>query len=122
MTAMIIAAMVMIMVMTMVMVVVVVVVVIMIMAMLMRVIMAVMLVVMMQPLTQPRAARVFAEDERLDRHRHGVGRVADAAQVDVVEIPQHHTIDHQELAPDPQLVAQDVAERLGDVAVEHDIE
>ena len=51
----------------------------------MPVIMVVLMV--MQPLARTRTARVLAEDERLDRHRHRVGRHADAAEVDVVEVP-----------------------------------
>ena len=41
----------------------------------------------MQPLARPRPARVLAEHQRLDGDRHGVGRHADTAEVDVIEIP-----------------------------------
>src|ERR1700686_3392251 len=88
----------------------------------MRMVMVMLVIVMMQPLARTRAARILAEDERLDGHRHRVGRIADAAEIDVVEIPQHHAVDDEELAPDIHLVAQDVAERLRHVAVEHDVE
>ena len=41
--------------------------------------------------------RVFAEYQRFDGDRHGVGRHADAAEIDVVEIAQHHAVDGQDL-------------------------
>src|ERR1700722_132312 len=85
------------------------------MAMLMRMGIVMFMIMVMQPLARPRAARVLAEDERLDRHRHGVGRHADAAEVDVVEVPQHDAVDDEKLAGDAELVAQDVAGRLGAV-------
>ena len=78
--------------------------------------------VMMQPLARARAARILAEHQRLDGHRHGIGRHADAAEIDVIEIPQHHPVDDQELAFDMKLLAQDVAERVRHVAVEHNEE
>ena len=58
----------------------------------------VVIIMMMQPLARTRAARVFAEHERFDGHRHGVGRHADAAEIDIVEIPQHHAVDDQKFA------------------------
>src|SRR5262249_8205595 len=70
------------------------------MAMIVRVVMVVrmimVMIMMMQPLARARAARVLAEDERLDGHRHRVGGHPDAAEVDVVEVPQDHAVDHQE--------------------------
>src|SRR3984893_6295261 len=61
----------------------------MIMRMTVRMIMVVIMIMlmMMQALARPRAARVFAEHQRFDGARHGVGRHADAAEIDVVEIP-----------------------------------
>jgi hypothetical protein len=67
---------------------------------------------MMQPLARPRAARVLAEHQRLDGDRHGVGRHADAAEVDVVEVHQGDAVDDQDVARDIELLAQDGAERL----------
>jgi len=52
-----------------------------------RMVMLMIIIVMMQTLPRPRAARVFVKYERLDGDRHGVGRHADAAEVDIVEIP-----------------------------------
>ena len=80
------------------------------------------MLVVVQALVRSRAARVFVEHQRFDGDRHRVGRHADAAEVDVVEIPQHHAVDHQELAFDIKLVAQDMTERLRHVAIEHDVE
>ena len=56
-------------------------------AMIMRV--SVMLVgglVMVDALRRAAAARILAEQQRLDRYRHGIGRHADATEIDVVEI------------------------------------
>src|SRR5580693_3580358 len=47
------------------------------------------MLVVVQALVRSRAARVFVEHQRFDGDRHRVGRHADAAEVDVVEIPQH---------------------------------
>src|SRR5580692_4125829 len=63
--------------------------VVMMMAVRMTVRMIVIVIMMMQALARPRAARVFTEHQRFNGHRHGVGRHADAAEIDVVEIPQH---------------------------------
>src|SRR5216684_7813420 len=84
--------------------------------------MIVLVLVMVQPLARARPARVLVEHQRLDGHRHGVRRQADAAEIDEVEVPQHYAVDHQNLALHVELVAQDVAERLRDVAVQHDVE
>src|SRR5262245_25720016 len=64
---------------------------------------------------------VLVEHEGLDRDRYRIRRQPDAAEINVVEIPQHHPIDHQHLGSNQQFVAQDRAERLGDIAVEHQI-
>src|SRR5215467_13585682 len=93
-----------------------------IMAVRMVMIMPVPVLMMMNALVRAAAARILAEQQRLDRHRHGVGRHADAAEIDVVEIAQHDAIDRQYLALDQKFFAQDRAERLRDVAVEHDVE
>src|SRR5689334_15592949 len=52
----------------------------MIMSMAMRVVMII--IVMVQPLARAGPARILAEDERLDGHRHREGRIADAAEID----------------------------------------
>ena len=52
-----------------------------------RMVMLVIIIMMMQTLARPWAARVFAEDQRLDGDRNRIGRHADAAEIDVVEIP-----------------------------------
>ena len=44
-----------------------------------------------------RAPRVFAEDERLDRDRHGERRHPHPAQVDVVEIPERDAVEDEYL-------------------------
>lgn len=60
------------------------------------VIVAMRLVVMMiEPLPRP---RIIREHERLDRHRHGTRRQPHLAEIDVIEIPQHHAVDHEHLA------------------------
>ena len=76
--------------------------------------------VVMGMILQMRVTGVLAENQRLDRYRHGVGRQADASEIDVVEIPQRNAVDHQEFACDLHLFAQDSAEGLGNVAVKHD--
>src|SRR6516165_5478802 len=78
--------------------------------------------VMVDALRRPAAARVLAEQQRFDGHRHRIGRHADAPEIDVVEVPQHHAVDREDLAFDQKLLAQDCAQRLRDVAVEHDVE
>jgi hypothetical protein len=80
------------------------------------------MVVMMDALVRSAALRAFTEDERLDRNWYGVGGHPDAAKIDVVEIAQHHAVDRQDLALDQELLAQDRAERLGDIAIEHDVD
>ena len=84
--------------------------------MIMTVIMRV--VVVVDALMRAAAARVFAEQQRLDRDRHGERGHADAAEIDIVEVAQHHPVNRQYLALDQQLLAQDRPQRLGDVAVE----
>ena len=42
-------------------------------------------------------------------------------QVDVVEVPQHDAVDHQDLARDLEFVAQNGTERLRDIPIEHDV-
>ena len=79
-------------------------------------------IMMMDTLVRTAPARVLAEQQRLDRDRHGERRHPDAAEIDVVEIAQHHPVDRQDLALDQQLLTQDGAQGLGDVAVEHDVE
>jgi hypothetical protein len=51
------------------------------------VVIVVVMFVMMVMMMLVRDARVFAEDERLDRHRHRERRHPHAPQVDVVEVP-----------------------------------
>src|SRR5689334_20260780 len=88
----------------------------------MLVLMVVIMVMMVQPLARARAARILAEHQRLDGHRNGIGGIADAAEIDVVEVPQDYAVDCEKLALHVHLVAQDVAKRLSDVAVEHDVD
>src|SRR6185369_7422224 len=92
------------------------------MAVIVPVIMSMIMVVMMDSLVRTAALWAFAEDERLDRNWYGVGGHADAAEIDIVEVAQHHAIDRQNFALDQKLLAQDRAERLGDIAIEHDVD
>src|SRR5215216_1656064 len=55
-------------------------------------------IVMVDALARPWPTRILAEYQRFDGHRHRVRRHADAPKVNVVEIPQHHPVDHQDLA------------------------
>src|SRR4051812_474168 len=80
------------------------------------------MIMMMDALMWSAALWAFAEDQRLDGDWYGVGRHADAAEIDIVEVAQHHAIDRQDLALDQKLLAQDRAERLGDIAIEHDVD
>jgi hypothetical protein len=59
----------------------------------MRMLMIMGMLAVVQPLARPRSARILAEHERFDRDRHGIGRHADAAEIDIVEIPQHDAVD-----------------------------
>ena len=45
------------------------------------------IIMVVQTLAWPRAARVLVENQRFDGDGHGVGRHADAAEIDIVEIP-----------------------------------
>src|SRR5918994_1869337 len=83
---------------------------------------AMVVIMMVDALAGPRAARVLAEYQRLDGHRHSVRRHADSTEIDIVKIPQHDAVDHQDLAFHPLFFAQDRAQRLRDVAVQHDIQ
>src|SRR5260370_35547945 len=65
--------------------------------------------------------RVLAEYERLDGDRHGVRRHADAAEIDIVEVHQHDAVDDQDLSCDVKLFAQDRAQSLRPVAIQHDV-
>src|SRR3954469_17605468 len=67
-------------------------------------------------------ARGLAEDERLDGHRHRMRGHADAAEVDVVEIPQRDAVDHQHFAAQPEVLLEDRADGVPDVAVEDEID
>src|SRR5262245_43666864 len=80
------------------------------------------MVVMMDTLMRTAALRAFTEHKRLDGDWYGVGGHADAAEIDVVEVAQHHAINGQDLAVDQKLLAQDRAERLGNIAIEHDVD
>src|SRR5882672_5055274 len=66
-------------------------------------------------------ARVLAEHQRLDRDRHGLRGHADAPEIDVIEVPQDYAVDDEDLALDADLVAQDRAQGLSDVAVDHNV-
>ena len=81
--------------------------VVMVMTVTMAVIVSMIMVVMMDSLVRTAALWAFAEDERLDRNWYGVGGHADAAEIDIVEVAQHHAVDGQELALDQQFLAQD---------------
>ena len=54
-------------------------------------------VTMVMTVVPVRDPRVLAEDERLDGHRHRMGRHADAAEIDEVEVAQRDAIDDQDL-------------------------
>jgi hypothetical protein len=61
----------------------------------------IMLVVMLVPdvpMRIRRVARVVGEHQRLHRHRHGLRGHADAAEVDVLQIPENDPIDQEQLA------------------------
>ncbi len=53
----------------------------------MAVVMIMPMMVMMEPMLPARLARILAEDQGFDRHRHGVGRHADASEIDIIEVP-----------------------------------
>src|SRR5690242_17744683 len=80
------------------------------------------MLVMMNALRRTAPPRVLAEQQRLDRDRHGERGHPNAPEIDVVEIAQHQSINCQDLALDQQLLAQDGAQRLRHVAIEHEVE
>src|SRR5262249_25318491 len=80
------------------------------------------MVVMMNALGRTAPPRILAEQQRLDRDRHGERGHPNAPEIDVIEIAQHQSINCQDLALDQQLLAQDGAQRLRHVAVEHEVE
>ena len=84
------------------------------------VLMAVLVRVLPMAAARVRDARILVEDERLDRHRDGEGGHPHAAEIDVVEIPKGDTVDHQHLGGDAQLILEERAQRVGDIAVEDD--
>jgi len=56
-----------------------------------------------------RLARIRFENERFHGDRHRLRGHADASEIDVVEVPQRHPVDHQDLAAYVQFFAQDRA-------------
>ncbi len=85
-------------------------------------VMVLMILGMLVPLTlvaDVRVAWILAENQRLDRYRNRLRRQPHAAQINVIEIPQHHAVDHQKLIGDVQFIAQNCAQRLRNIAVEH---
>lgn len=56
------------------------------------------------------SARVLAEDQRLDRHRYGPGRMPDAAKVDVVEVPEAKPVEGNQVPRESELIMKDRAE------------
>ena len=78
--------------------------------------------VMMDELTRTRAARILTEDEGFDSHWHRIGWHPDSPKIDIVEIPQDHAIDGKNLAFDIEFFAQNCAERLRYIAIEHEEE
>src|SRR5439155_2851093 len=69
-----------------------------------------------------RGPRVLAEYQGFDGDGNGLRGHANAPQVDVVEIPEDDAVDHENFAVDAHFAAQDGAERLRDVPVDHDVE
>ena len=64
--------------------------------------------------------RVLAEYQRFDGDGNGLRRPSETAEIDIIKIPQDHSIDDEDLARDAYLFAQDRAQCLGDISVEHD--
>jgi len=84
------------------------------------VIMVVMIMVgfpMMDTLLGARAAWILAEDERFDRHRHGIGGNAYLAEVDIIEIHQHDAVDDEDFARHIAIFPQHGTKRLLDLGV-----
>src|SRR5439155_25814203 len=69
-----------------------------------------------------RGPRVLAEYQGLDGDGNGLRRHTNAPQVDVVEIPEDDTVDDEHVAVHAHFVAEDGAERLRDVPVDHDVQ
>lgn len=64
-----------------------------------------------------RMAWIVGKDQGLHRDRHRLRGHAYAPEVDVVQVPQHHAIDDQDLALHLHFLAQDGAQRLRNVPV-----
>src|SRR6266566_4085602 len=58
--------------------------------MIMPMVVAMIMVMMVDSLERTTALRVFVEHQGLDGDRHRIGRHPDAAEIDVIEIPQHY--------------------------------
>ena len=67
-------------------------------------------------------ARIFAEDQRLDRDRHRHRRHPDPPEIDKVEAPQRDAVDHQHFAADARIFLQQVAQRQCDVGVDDEVQ
>ena len=66
--------------------------------------------------------RVFAENQRLDGHRHRHRRHADAPEVDEVKTPEQDAVNGQHLAAHTRVFTQQVAQAQRDVAIGHHIQ
>ena len=81
-----------------------------------------MLLVMLAPamlMRIRRVARIVGEHERLHRYRHGLRGHADAAEIDVVQIPQDDPVDDEQLAREIHFLPKYRPQYLCDVAVEY---
>ena len=85
-------------------------------------IMRVIVLAVVQALARPWTSRIFAEHQRFDGDRHGIGRHAYAPEINIVEVPQHYAVDDQKIAANVAFIAKEMPERVRHVAVQHDVE
>ena len=53
---------------------------------------------------------IVGEHQRFNGHWHGARWQADLTEIDVIKIPQHHPVDHQDTNRHIQFIFQDVTE------------
>ena len=78
------------------------------------------MLVMMNSLGRTAPPRILAEQQRLDRDRHGERWHPNAPEIDIIEVSQHNSVDGQDFALDQELLAQNSAEGLRDITIKHD--
>jgi len=64
-----------------------------------------MAVIVIQPLSR---ARIIGKHQRFDRYRYRPRRQSNLTQIDIVEIPKYHPVDHQHVNRHLQFVFEEM--------------